>query len=101
MFYFGKDDKTYGVRFEREGTTTLAWLIRVDKVEGLVDTGLVGIAQLHPSDNMVKKVGRKLALARLLHRMTEISAGDIEPEFVLTKEDRENIWAEYFKNHKK
>ncbi len=101
MFYFEKNGKTYAVRFEREQTTTLAWLWRVEKEAGLVNTGFVGIAQLNPKDNMVKKVGRKLALARLLHRMTEISAGDIEPEFVLTKEDRKEIWAKYFENHKK
>ncbi len=99
--FFEIDGKTYRVKFSRTDTTTYANLIRVEPDAGLVETNIVGIASLYHKDKFVKSTGRKIALAHLLERMNEISAGDTEPEFTLTREDRANIWAEYFKTHKK
>ena len=93
--------RTYGVKFSRNGTSTRAELIRVDNLTGLDPTGLVGDAHLHYKDRFVKSTGRKVALTNLIIRMQEVSAGDTEPEFVLTKEDRAKIWETYFKYHKK
>jgi hypothetical protein len=98
--FFDIDGKRYGVKFSRNGTTTYAELVKVQEW-GLDYPGLVGIATLHPRDRFVKKTGRKVALAGLLYRMNEVSAGDTEPEFNLTKEDRAKIWEEYFRSHKK
>jgi hypothetical protein len=93
--------QTYGVKFTRNGTTTRAELVRVDEIIGLDFTGLVGISSLYYKDRFVKSTGRKVALANLIERMQQVSAGDTEPEFTLTKEDRAKIWEAYFKSHKK
>src|SRR5688572_13184626 len=98
--FFELNEVTYKVKFYRSGTTTFAELWRLDN-DGLDCTNLLGIAYLHPNDIFVKKTGRKVALASLLRRMNEISAGYAEPEFSLTREDRKNIWEAYFKTHKK
>lgn len=99
--YFELDGKTYRIRFMRNGTTTFAELWVLQKDGELDFPGLMGIATLHPNDIFVKKIGRKVALASLLNRMEEVSAGDTEPEFILSHEDRKNIWEAYFKTHKK
>lgn len=98
--FFELDGKTYKIKFSRAGTSTFSELWSVDD-DGIWNTGLLGWTKLHPKDRFVKKTGRKIALANLLDRMEEVSAGDTEPEFVLTKETKRNIWETYFKAHKK
>jgi|SRR5690349_11134070 len=99
--FFELDNVTYGVKFSRNGTTTYADLVKIDDEIGLDFTGLVGIATLHKNDRFVKSTGRKVALAHLLDRMNEVSAGDEKPEFSLSKQDRAAIWAKYFETHRK
>src|SRR5689334_10009170 len=95
MIYFEKDNKTYGIKIEREGTTTLAHLVEVDDERGITYTGIVGISFLHPNDQMVKKIGRKLAIARLVQLISDSKEGnwkreelDINWAPVLTLEER-------------
>lgn len=94
------ETNTYSIKFSRNGTTTYAELWVVEEW-GLDPTGLLGIANLYYKDNFVKSKGRKAALARLLVRMNEVSAGEDVPVFSLTKEDREKIWAKYFETHRR
>ncbi len=99
--FFELNGTTYGVKFRRADTTTIAELISIHPEHGIDYTNLVGIARLNPKDRFVKSTGRKIALTNLLNRMEEISAGDTEPEFTLSKEDRRKIWNRYFETHKK
>lgn len=98
--YFELNGKTYRVKFYRSNTFTFAELWTIENGE-LDFPGLMGIAKLNPKDRFVKKIGRKVALASLLNRMEQVSAGNTEPEFILSYEDRKNIWEIYFKTHKK
>lgn len=100
MFYFQKSNVTYAVRFNREGTSTFAALYEVDPVAGLVDVEVIGEAHLYHTDQYEKSKGRKVALADLLYQLSVADPEGAIPEG-LNKEDRENIWQEYFKNHKK
>lgn len=50
---------------------------------------LVGTAYCNPKDNFCRKVGRRIALTRLISQMR------------LVKEDRQKIWDTYFLTHKK
>lgn len=98
--FFELNGKTYCVKFSRTGTTTFANLVLVDEW-GLNFLGYVGIASLFHMDRFVKSIGRKVALANLLKRMGEPDAGETEPPFNLSKEDRARIWAAYFERHSK
>lgn len=108
MFYFKKKGVTYGIKIEREQNTTLAHLVEVDSERGIVHLGIMGIAYLHPNDKMVKRIGRKLAIARLMQIISNSKAGkrlrqemNITDGPVLTKKERENIWAELRKINEK
>ena len=101
-----KKDKVlnYGVYFTYSGTNTNAELIVYeeigDKLEPM-NTNILGEASMYYKDKVYSKVkGRKVALAKLMKRMNQTSAGDKKPEFRLTKKIRERIWKEYFKTHK-
>lgn len=98
--FFELNGKTYGVKFHREGTTTLASLFVVGEGGELTATTVQGIAVLHHNDRFEKSKGRKVALADLLY---DISIPDEEGPVPqgLTKEDRAKIWEEYFKKHNK
>ena len=92
-------DKRYGVRFYRSGTTTTAEFMT--EQDGQLDiTNVKGEALCSPKDRFEKSKGRKIALAKLLDRLQEMSAGDSKPEIHLTKEDRGSIWNTYFKTHR-
>lgn len=100
--YFELNKQTYQIKFYREGTTTSAELFEVSKTpEGenaIMHTGIAGIASLHFSDRFVKKVGRVVALTKLLEILSD---HDTDYGRVLSREDRKTIWEAYFKTHKK
>lgn len=94
---FELNNELYEIQFSRADTSTIAELAKYDPQSGtFIETNLIGVANLNPKDRMVKSIGRKVALSKLLKRMGEISAGNIEPEFSLSKEDKTNIWKAYF-----
>lgn len=100
MFYFEVQNKTFAVKFLREGVdnhTTIAELYEVENGE-LVHTGLFGIASVYYKDQFQKKVGRKVALTNLLE---SISMSNEFYPLTLTREDRTEIWAKYFEHFKK
>lgn len=97
---FELEDFTYEVKFTRAGTTTYAILWKEVLHNTWDCTNIVGESHCNPKDRFEKGKGRKIALAKLLKRMNEVSAGDSIPEFNLTKEIRQTIWTEYFKHHK-
>lgn len=57
------------------------------------DTQFVGEAMCHYRDQFTKKTGRKVAFTRLLELMSK-------NRFMLTKEDRQEIWKQYFEQFK-
>lgn len=98
--FFEIGGKTFRVKFLRVGRTYMAELQLVTK-EGIISTKFVGTARCDSRDKFVKSTGRKIALADLLWQISPVDQeSEILPEG-LSKEDREKIWAEYFKNHKK
>ncbi len=99
--FFELNNTTYGVKFTREGTTTLATLYKVLETGELVETNVVGKAILYYKDKFEKAKGRKIALADLLW---QVRVPDEESEILpegLTKEDRAKIWEIYFETHKR
>lgn len=98
--YFTLNGKEYKVKFYRNGTNTYAELWELDDVKDWGCTNLIGVARLSKKDRFVKKVGRVVALTNLIKRMQEVSAGDSQPEFSLTKEEKKLIWDSYFLRHK-
>lgn len=112
--FISVNDKTWAVKFSRQGTTTLADLFRVTD-EGLVATGIQGVAKVYYTDRFEKSQGRKEALANLLDKVSihyqEVLDDDgylvdIVPVYpdtplVLNKEMRTQIWDQYFQSHRK
>lgn len=87
----------YMVKFKRYGTTTIAELYTI--WNNNIDynyTNLYTEAKCNPKDRFEKSKGRKVALAKLLDKLTVNLVG-VE----VTKEDRTRIWEIYFKEHKK
>lgn len=97
--FFELDGKTYRVKFQLEGTTTIAELYKVNSDGKLVDTGLFGMAVLYYKDIFSKSKGRKEALADLLDMMEQVFSTILEINF--NKTVRQSIWEEYFKTYKK
>ena len=95
--YFELRGKTYGVKFFRQGTTTVAEWVEVEN-ENKFHTGMMGLAYLHHTDRFEKKVGRVVALTNLLKYLSD---HDADYGKVLHREDRKIIWEAYFKTHKK
>lgn len=80
-------------------TTAMLFRIRKEnendfKDEPLEYMKMCGVAIPHVLDSFEKKVGRKVALRKLLDKMTE-------KKFKLTKPQKALIWEIYFKEHKK
>lgn len=101
MFFELKGKGTFGVKFSRQGTTTLAeWMeVEIDDAGGrFIHTGIYGIASLHYNDRFVKKIGRVVALTNLLKTLSDHNT---DYGLVLHKEDRKIIWEVYFRSHKK
>lgn len=92
--FFELEGKKLVVKFRYEGTTTIAKLY-VQKGGDLDFTGFVGIATLYHTDIFVKKVGRKIALRKLLDGMAK------DERYTLGKEIRRSIWNKYFEKHRK
>lgn len=98
----------YGVYFSYHGKNTIAELIRFEqlgddenKLEPM-NTNIIGEAKMYYKDKIYSKIkGRKVALAKLLKRMNQKSAGAEKPEFRLTKKTRERIWKVYLATHRK
>lgn len=95
--FFEKDGNTYGIKFYYEGhnrTTTVAELVEVSD-EGVVHTGIVGIASLDSRDRFVKKIGRRLALTHLLEALSDEAFVEENGGVLLIRKDRAQIWNQY------
>lgn len=89
FFEIGKT--TYGVKFSRVGNRTFSELMKVTK-KGLQHTDIVGEAGLFHRDVFNTEMGRKVSLTKLIE--------EINKKVGLTKEERTEIWMEYFLNNK-
>lgn len=102
--FFEINNTLYAVKFRRSGTATEAELCNVavgEKRMELDETNIKGIAYCNPKDRFEKSKGRKVALAKLLNQMHQFFVEGSHPDFNMTKDIREQIWASYFVNHKK
>lgn len=89
---FDLDGKQFKVSFYRIGTTTFAKLCQfASEINSWFEVNTCA-ALCNPKDRFEKKIGRKIALSRILHETEELH---------LSKEDRAAIWEIYFKEHKK
>lgn len=104
MLYFEKamngEIRNFAIRFSRQGKATFAELFEVEENDGLVNLGVMTIANPHYTDQFVKKIGTKIALTYLLDILSDPEAV-ADTTVLLDKEDRAKIWAEFFKTHKK
>lgn len=98
--FFEIDEKTFAVKFSRQGTTTFANLFIVGAGGELVPTEFEGMALLFHTDRFEKSKGRKIALADLLFQFEKPETGGIIAKG-LSKEDRKKIWEIYFKTHRR
>lgn len=93
-------DGEYVVRFEHDSVDkwTTASLYKVEIVENkavISETPIqIESAFCHWKDIFSKKTGRKVAFTRLLDWMSN-------NRFMLSKEDRTEIWKQYFEEFKK
>jgi hypothetical protein len=88
-------DGEYLVKFAHDSQDkwTTAALIKLEENDGQ-EIVHVAEAHCHWRDNFSRKTGRKIALARLLDWMSN-------NRFMLTKENREAIWVQYFVEFRK
>jgi len=67
MFKIQLANREYRIKFHHSPNMTEAWIVD----EQTKTPYAIGYADLHPKDNFIKAVGRKIALSRALREFTE------------------------------